>query len=221
MKKALNIAGFGSAALFALVLAVGISGCSDQKGNKTPPPDSAASAVTPQAAVQKESSAVAAKTEQKEDPPVEAEAAEKNLDMTPDQYAKNFNAMMAKLKEPFRIKPRVEKGESADTFKSALNDNLYVVGSISKTTGKLSSIVFMGAGDGTVESGANIIIVATAALTAAVPNGTIKTVGPVVGSLMSDFDEKSGKSASKIFNDVKLWHTRSEQMGAWFGAEPA
>ncbi|KWI64101.1 hypothetical protein WT75_29840 [Burkholderia stagnalis] len=161
------------------------------------------------------------KTEQKEGSPVDAEAAEKNLDMTPDQYAKNFNAIMANLKEPFRIKPRVEKGESADTFKSALNDNLYVIGSISKTTGKLTSIVFMGAGDGTVKSGANIIIVSTAALTAAVPNGTTKTVGPVVVSLMSDFDEKSGKSASKVFNDVKLWHTRSEQMGAWFGAEPA
>ncbi|MBN3506500.1 hypothetical protein [Burkholderia cenocepacia] len=221
MKKALNIAGFGSAALFALVLAVGISGCSDQKGNKSPTPDSAASAVTPRAVEQKESSAAEAKTEQNEDSPVEAEAAEKNLDMTAEQYAKNFNTIMAKLKEPFRIKPHVEKGESADTFKSALNDNLYVIGSISKTTGKLISIVFMGAGDGTVESGANIIIVATGALTAAVPNGTTKTVGPVVGSLMSDFDEKSGKSASKIFNDVKLWHTRSEQMGAWFGAEPA
>ncbi|PRF65076.1 hypothetical protein C6Q28_05330, partial [Burkholderia multivorans] len=53
------------------------------------------------------------------------------------------------------------------------------------------------------------------------PNGTTKTVGPIVVSLMSDFDEKSGKSASKILNNVKLWHTRSEQMGAWFGAEPA
>lgn len=221
MKKALNIAGFGSAVVFALVLAVGISGCSDQKSNKSPSSESAASAVTPQAAEQKPSSTAEAKIEQKDDSPVEAEAAEKDLDMTADQYAKNFNAIMVKLKEPFRIKPRVEKGESADTFKSALNDNLYVIGSISKTTGKLISIVFMGAGDGTVESGANIIIVATAALTAAVPNGTTKTVGPVVGSLMSDFDEKSGKSASKIFNDVKLWHTRGEQMGAWFGAEPA
>ncbi|WP_334070399.1 hypothetical protein [Burkholderia cepacia] len=221
MKKVLNIAGFAGTALFALMLVVGVSGCSDQKGNESQSAGRAASAATSQAVVQKESSAAEAKAEQKEDSPVEAEAAEKNLDMTPDQYAKNFNAIMAKMKEPFRIKPRVEKGESADTFKSALNDNLYVIGSISKTTGKLISIVFMGAGDGTVESGANIIIVATGALTAAVPNGTTKTVGPVVGSLMSDFDEKSGKSASKIFNDVKLWHTRSEQMGAWFGAEPA
>ncbi|WP_155648938.1 hypothetical protein [Burkholderia stagnalis] len=221
MKKVLNIAGFASTALFALMLVVGIFGCSDQKSNESPSSNSAASAVTSQAAEQKESSAVETKTEQKEGSPVDAEAAEKNLDMTPDQYAKNFNAIMANLKEPFRIKPRVEKGESADTFKSALNDNLYVIGSISKTTGKLTSIVFMGAGDGTVKSGANIIIVSTAALTAAVPNGTTKTVGPVVVSLMSDFDEKSGKSASKVFNDVKLWHTRSEQMGAWFGAEPA
>lgn len=221
MKKVFSIAGFGSAALVALMLAVGISGCSDQNSNKGPSPDSAASAVAPKAAEQRESSTVEAKTEHNEGSPVEEEAAEKNLDMTPDQYAKNFNAIMAKLKEPFRIKPHVEKGESADTFKSALNDNLYVIGSISKTSGKLTSIVFMGAGDGTVESGANIIIVATGALTAAVPNGTTKTVGPVVGSLMSDFDQKSGKSASKIFNDVKLWHTRSEQMGAWFGAEPA
>ncbi|MCR4465859.1 hypothetical protein [Burkholderia sp. SCN-KJ] len=221
MKKVLNIAGFASTALFALMLVVGIYGCSDQKGNESPSSDGAASAVTSKAAQQKESSAVETKTEQKEGSPVDVEAAEKNLDMTPDQYAKNFNGIMANLKEPFRIKPRVEKGDAADTFKSALNDNLYVIGSVSKSTGKLISVVFMGAGDGTVKSGANIIIASTAALTAAVPNGTTKTVGPVVVSLMSDFDEKSGKSASKVFNDVKLWHTRSEQIGAWFGAEPA
>ncbi|VWD07564.1 hypothetical protein BLA17378_05676 [Burkholderia aenigmatica] len=221
MKKLLKFVGYACAALFALILVVGIFGNSDQKGKASSSPDSAASAVTSQATVQKESSDVETKTEQKEGSSVETEAAEKNLDMTPDQYAKNFNSIMAKLKEPFRIKPRVEKGEAADSFKSALNDNLYVIGSVSKTTGKLISVVFMGAGDGTVESGANIIVVSTTALTAAVPNGTMKTVGPVVVSLMRDFDEESGKSASKIFNDVKLWHLRSEKVGAMFGAEPA
>ncbi|MBU9463609.1 hypothetical protein [Burkholderia multivorans] len=221
MKKVLKVTGYACAALFGLMLLVGIFGNTKHKDEATAPAVSVASGASSEAAVQKESATVEAQASRKQDAAQEPEVADNDLDITPDQYAKAFNAIMVNLKEPFRIKPRIEKGESVDTFKSALNENLYVIGSVSKTTGKLRSIVFMGAGDGTVTSGANIIIVSTAALTAAVPNGTTKTVGPIVVSLMSDFDEKSGKSASKILNNVKLWHTRSEQMGAWFGAEPA
>jgi len=221
MKKVLKFVGYTCAALFALILVVGIFGNSGQKDKANPSASSAASAVTLQAAVQKENPAVETKAELKEGSSGKAEAAVKDLDITPDQYAKNFNSIMAKLNEPFRIKPRVEKGDKADSFKSALNENLYVIGAVSKTTGKLISVVFMGAGDGTDESGTNIIVASTVALTAAVPNGTTKTVGPIAVSLMSDFDEKTGKQVSKIFNDVKLWHIRSEKVGALFGAEPA
>ncbi|KVD08028.1 hypothetical protein [Burkholderia ubonensis] len=116
MKKVFKFVGFACAALFVLILVVGIFGNSGQKGKASPPSEIAASAVTTEAAVQKKNPAVETKTEQKESPPVETEAADKDLDMTPDQYAKNFNAIMAKLKEPFRIKPRLEKGGTYPSF---------------------------------------------------------------------------------------------------------
>lgn len=146
---------------------------------------------------------------------------EKDLGMTADEYAKRFNRIMVELDEPFRINPKIKPGSTMDTFKAQLNKRLYVIGSVSKSTGKLTGITLLSNGADTLAGAADVMMAAIGALTAAVPNGTVKTVGPVVGKLMHDFDDTDSNSISDVVNDVKLWHNRSDQLGLWFGAEPA
>ena len=143
------------------------------------------------------------------------------LEITPADYQERFNRTMKDVELPFRAKFKVKHLTVADSVSARLNDHLLLMGTVDKETGLLSSVMLIGNGDGTVTSGANLMLVGVAALTAAVPNGTTKAVGPEVLSIMKAFDEEEGEPTSRILNGVKLWHMRNDKMGVFFGAEPA
>ncbi|SIO72602.1 hypothetical protein SAMN05444172_9061 [Burkholderia sp. GAS332] len=146
----------------------------------------------------------------------------RDLNVTPAQYEKRFNQITKAMGEPYRIKLKVEKGAGNDVFNAGLiNDRVTLVGTVNKKTGKVSSVTLIDSGDGTAESSANIILAAIATLAAAVPNGTAKTIGPEVLALMKDYNDESREPTSRRINDVTLFHWRSEDLGAWFGAESA
>lgn len=144
-----------------------------------------------------------------------------SLDMSPDEYQERFNRILKSVDMPFRAKLRIEVGSENNVARASLNDHLALLGTVDKKTGKLKDIMLIGNGDGTSQSGANIVIVAVATLASATPNGSTKTVGPEVIELMKSFDDESREPASRIFNGVKFSHMRSKVTGALFSAEPA
>ena len=152
---------------------------------------------------------------------IQPEASPASLDMSPDEYRERFNRLLDTLDLPFRAAFSVVEGSINNVARASLNDHLGLVAVVDKETGQLKSVTLLGSGDGTVESGANILIVAVATLAAATPNGSTKTVGPEVLELMKSFDEEADEPASRIVNGVKFSHMRTEEFGAFFSAEPA
>lgn len=144
--------------------------------------------------------------------------AEATLNLTPQQYAKRFNGFMTKMELPFKIKPIVTHGSERDTFKCLLNDYLSVIGTVDKASGKVSDVIFIGSGDGTPKSGANVMYVAVATLAAAVPEATIKNIAPEVMDMLQETAEDGKKSPSRTFSNVKLLHHRSKEWGIYFSA---
>ncbi|HEU4471870.1 MAG TPA: hypothetical protein VFR58_12335 [Flavisolibacter sp.] len=63
-----------------------------------------------------------------------------------------------------------QEGEVNNTFNATINENLAIVGSVHKTNGTVQSIMMIGTGDGTAQSGANIILCMGAVIAAADPS---------------------------------------------------
>lgn len=150
-----------------------------------------------------------------------AAPAEKDLGITPDEYAAHFNENMKILGQPFRIKPEVKTGMVNDTFTVQLNDRLAIVGAVAKSSGKVKSVMLMGGGDGTMKSGVDIISVAVSVIAAAFPDIDRKQIGPEVMELIKQADANDKHEAEHILNGVKMYHARNEVMGNVFGVEPA
>jgi hypothetical protein len=197
-KRSHFLAGGVAAAGIAFVIAGAIAPSSESPGAATPTQAEkpAASAAAPQ-------------------------AAEKDLGITPAQYAEHFNASMKELGQPFRMKPKVERGEVNDTFSVQLNDKIAIVGSVAKGSGKVSGVMLMGTGDGTMKSGLDIVTVAVATIAAAFPDLDRKQIGPEVMQLMKIADADEKHQAERTLNGVKMYHLRSDVMGNVFGVEPA
>ncbi|AJY11169.1 hypothetical protein K6W16_19465 [Burkholderia dolosa] len=152
----------------------------------------------------------------------EPEKIEATLDFTPKEYQDRFNKVMRELDLPFRANLKIEPGKgNLDTAQTRLNDHLAIMASVDKKSGKLTGVLMIGEGDGSFESGANVLMIGTASMIAAVPNGTTKTVGPEVLKLMREFETGSDKPSSRILNGVRLSHTRTPGVATMFAAEPA
>lgn len=153
-------------------------------------------------------------------PAATAQEVEKDLGITPDQYADHFNASMKAFDQPFRMKPKVESGPVNDTFTAHLNDRLAIIASIVKDTGKVRSVMLMGNGDGTAKSGLDVMSVALATISAAFPDLDRKQIGPEVMHLIKAVDTEADGQAERTLNGLKMYYVRNDVMGNVFGVEP-
>ncbi|KVA17050.1 hypothetical protein [Burkholderia ubonensis] len=181
---------------------------------------------TSAAAAPAASSAAASRTASEEGAASTTKAAVSNhtetLDVTVAEYKKNFDRIMKLSKTPFRANFRLKTQDNAfDGYLAILNDNLSIMITADKKSGKITNVLLHGTGDGTKASGADIVVVAVAALSSVFPDGKADEVGPEIIRLMQDYQDGDDTPASRTFNGVKFSHTRSPETGALFAAQPA
>lgn len=151
----------------------------------------------------------------------ETSTPEATLDITVDQYKKNFDRIMKEADAPFRANFRTKSHSgSSDVVAATLNDHLVILLTINSKSKKITSVLLSGTGDGTTKSGADIIVVAVAALASVFPDGKSEQVGPTVIDLMQEYKVGDDEPASHVVNGVKLAHMRSKETGVLFSAEP-
>ncbi|MGI4816361.1 MAG: hypothetical protein ACRYGG_23915 [Janthinobacterium lividum] len=153
--------------------------------------------------------------------PSDQEPPAPNLGFAPDAFQTRFNQVLKRAGMPFRARLRKEVGAVNDVVRASLNDHLILLGTVDKTNGQIKAMTLLANGDGTVKSGANMLIVAIAMFAAVTPNGSAKTMGPEVLALIKDYDEDSEESSSRIYNGVKFSHSRGKELGTFFSAAPA
>ncbi|PCE33928.1 hypothetical protein BZL54_02705 [Burkholderia ubonensis subsp. mesacidophila] len=143
------------------------------------------------------------------------------MGVTPDQYAGQFDKLMKKMDLPFRARFTNKKsGSTVDSVRADFDERMGLIGRVSKKSGKLLEVTFIAGSDGTADTAANIILVAAAALTAAIPDTSVKSVSPKIMDMVTKYKE-GGDSEERVLNGVKLYYLRSDQIGHWFGAKPS
>lgn len=140
------------------------------------------------------------------------------LGLAPGDFAKRFDAHMAKLGKPWRLKkPRIESGAVNDTFTHSFSDRMAMTGFVSKN-GELKSLMIFASGDGSPQSGVDIMLMISSAYAAVQGMDDLKVTGPEVLEVIKAQEEKG--STSRVLNGVKLFYSRNEVMGNFFGIEP-
>ena len=137
----------------------------------------------------------------------------KTLGFTPDEYAKRLNKAFKSVDMSYRISAKeIVKGEVNDVLKVSIGKHAALVVSISKVNGQVLDAVVIGAGDGSPSSGLDIMMVASAALTAAAPDVEFHEVFRGLPALI--------KGQERTYGNVKISAKKMDAMGTWFFAAP-
>ncbi|QYX51520.1 hypothetical protein K3F44_18185 [Pseudomonas sp. S07E 245] len=137
----------------------------------------------------------------------------KTLRMTPDTYAQRINQLLEKYEKPYRVDPsEITEGEVQNILKANLGPYASLVAGVSKETGELVDVTLIGAGDGKPMSGLEIMLIASAALSAATPDADSRDIFKKLPELLKGNDQTYGQ--------VKLSVKSTDMMGTWFMAAP-
>lgn len=137
----------------------------------------------------------------------------KTLGVTPKQYAERINSIIKKFDKPYSVDGgSVKSGDVNDVFSANIGPYTSLVASVSKENGQIQELTLIGAGDGKPLSGLEIMMMASAALAAAVPEADYKEVFKKLPSMLEGKPE--------IYGDVKLSVKSTDQVGTWFFASP-
>jgi hypothetical protein len=190
---------FGALVLVALSLEVGLI----QPAEK---PTAQTSAEAPNPAV------VEAEPEDNVQPVALKEPA-KTLGIQPADYAARVNAVLSTLGKPDRVDASaITSGEVNDVLNAKLGPYAALIAGISKETGEVQDLTVIGAGDGSPASGLEIMMMASAALSAAAPGSDFKEVFKQLPAMME------GKS--QTYGQVEVSAKTMDQLGTWFFAAP-
>lgn len=139
--------------------------------------------------------------------------------VTPRQYADSFNGTMKTLNLPYRLKSTVKAGVAKDVLETQLSDLLSVVASVDKKTGKVKDAMLMATGDGSKQSGLEIMGAALALVSGAVPDVDRKFIGPKITKLIEDGFNADDHKASLELNGVRVKFTQGDLF--FFTVEPS
>jgi hypothetical protein len=102
-----------------------------------------------------------------------------------ETFRRRFNASIAKIDDgTIKIKSlSVERGEVNNAFQYMLTDHIAIVGQLNKTDNSIRNIILTLQGDGTMQSGLNIIITITAVIDATNPGLSPEGKGSILRGL--------------------------------------
>ena len=144
-----------------------------------------------------------------------APKAEFSFGITPQQFADNYNTAAKSVDTKQRAK--ITK-KSAESVQLAISKFYGALLSLDKN-GKVTSIMGIGAGDGTMHSGTDIMMGILFSIAGVRPNWPPSNRGEVIKALM-DKDGKIPKHSSTTKDGVKFSISMTESVGIIFTAEP-
>lgn len=126
-------------------------------------------------------------------------------------FARRFNVSMTDLGQPYRAKGNVDNSGVQGIFQEAFSEHLALTGTVKPQSGAVNGIIFMGTGDGTQESGARVMVVASGVVAATQPDMSAQNAFDVMLSLIQSYD--GGEASSKVLNGVEYTYQRSDIFG--------
>lgn len=143
-----------------------------------------------------------------------------SLGITPMQYKQQFNnASLMTEGSNFEItQMKIKQGDVFDTAEIVLSKNASMVIGITKQ-GLINSVTTIARGDGTMQSGADMLFLSAVMARAIHPNVDQKITGKIGLELFTQAGEANGKSVEKTFNNVKHFAMLSKELGYWYGTE--
>ncbi|KQO04465.1 hypothetical protein [Paenibacillus sp. Leaf72] len=137
-----------------------------------------------------------------------------------ESFRKAFNKASETLGAKFTVKSLKVEGSG---FQHQLTDSIYLNGFVNKETGAIKELLIMGAGDGTPQSGANLILSFGALIGATNPDLETNESGDIfeeLGLMESNVDLYNlNKSAER--NGIVYTIKSSKETGIWFMAQNA
>lgn len=149
----------------------------------------------------------------------------KELPMTYTEFVKRYNTAIKNLsgENTIKVKEKSDNGEFLSIQFSTKSKHIGIVADANNKTNVLKSIIFIGTGDGTLQSGINILVGMTALVMAiedpSMPIALRKTIVEDMGFTENRLSE-SGK-IEFVRKGVKYIATQSENMGTWLTALPS
>lgn len=142
-----------------------------------------------------------------------------DLGMTPEAFRIAFNRIASSVQSDYRInKIDIKPGTTKDTFDITFNENQGLIGTVNPD-GKLESVMSISTGDGTVESGLDMVILSGLLVRSISPDIGKKGANDLVTGMMNEIVGAKGKTTSCEVGEVEYFGTYSDQIGFWFGAE--
>jgi hypothetical protein len=137
----------------------------------------------------------------------------KSLQMTPAVYADRINPLLEQFEKPYRVNPaEITAGDVQNVLKANLGPFASLILTVSKDTGDIVDVMLIGVGDGSPSSGVEIMLIGTAALSAAAPEANHRDVFKKLPEMM--------KGSKETYGQVRLSIKSTDQMGTWFMAAP-
>lgn len=137
------------------------------------------------------------------------------LGFTSSEFLNRFKGVAKEASLKVNIKKlKVSDNGEKKIMNVEASKNLALLITVDKTSDMVIDIILIGVGDGTIQSGANIIIGFIAAIAATNPELSKAERGDVLGSLgiFSDSNEANGET---IRQGIKYNLARTEQAGTW------
>lgn len=152
-----------------------------------------------------------------------------DLAITPTEFLRNLNVAMGFMDLPFAVAtvPDITIGSVNDAFNVLLNDNIAIVGVVSKESGNVMRATLMGAGDGSPESGVIIMGAAVSTFMARTGVSTQEEKEQHIETFLKmmqevDFDITGNEGAVRWHvEDTQYSITPMDELGTWFTVQPA
>ena len=147
-----------------------------------------------------------------------------SLGMTPEQFKDEFNRAAQELDFPYTIKKiTVQDGSAQNIFQYMFTDRLGLTGSVNKKDGTVRDVLLLGQGDGSLQSGVDIILAMGVLIESTNPELSPADRGKILKNIgiLGDNVDVSNMEGSTIRNGIKYSINSSPQIGIMFSAGDA
>lgn len=143
------------------------------------------------------------------------------LDYDSKTFQKRFNQAAKTSKSNLRCESlNLETGAVNDSFIASVTENIALIGSIDKKTQQLQSVTMIAQGDGSIHSGANIMLGIGQLIMATAPELDAKGRGQLLKDMgLTPENLKDGKEGRHVIGNKKFFFSMSDLIGLWFGVE--
>lgn len=142
-----------------------------------------------------------------------------DLGITADTFKVAFNRAALSIESDYKINQiDVKQGQAKDTFNISFGEHQALIGTVN-SEGKLDSVMSISTGDGTIDSGINMMLLSAILVRAVSPDMGTKQAGDIAVDLIQKTNENGGETVKRQVGNVEYYAMFSKSVGFWFGAE--